>query len=459
MNTIARTRAGRRTGRDRIRRQFGASVRAAVGLLAVALAACGGGGSSDPIVRTLAEVVVVAGDLQTGTVGETLSASITVRLLSQDGAPVPGHAVSFVPRPGSGAVFAGVATSNAEGLASERWTLGTGAGVQQLEVRSVLPDGQARTWAVLEATARAAAPASIAFTAGAGSAPQLQPLPDPVVARVVDVHGNPCPDTGVEFSTADGGSLAPASTATGADGTAATIWTLGPALGWQTLLARSGASSASIQALATAAPPGEPARLIKLLGDGQHTPQHTLMGVQLRVVDALGNPVPDAELQFDVETLADYFDTLRVRSDAQGLASWEGHVHTAGDQIVRASTAGAADVRFTLHVTPAGEVFDGTYDFRATLSVPPEWSHIEAGLPTVFDRFLKDNAWQGYGETVDLATGHTSIKIRLGLDCSYQLDGQLTLDARGRAAAAGTLVHTCMGQPTGISGRWEAVRR
>lgn len=68
------------------------------------------------------------------------------------------------------------------------------------------------------------------------------------------------------------------------------------------------AAPASIQALATAAPPGEPARLIKLLGDGQHTPQHMLMGGKLRVVDALDNPVPDAELRFDVETLAVHFD-------------------------------------------------------------------------------------------------------------------------------------------------------
>lgn len=71
-------------------------------------------------------------------------------------------------------------------------------------------------------------------------------LPESLVVRVTDSNGRPVQDQGVAFAvTAGGGGVAPTSTTTGADGVAATRWTLGPTAGPQRATATATGSGAA----------------------------------------------------------------------------------------------------------------------------------------------------------------------------------------------------------------------
>src|SRR5687768_10505090 len=79
-------------------------------------------------------VTIVSGDLQTGTVGAALPSPLVVRVTDASARPVAGQVVNFRVVKGGGSVFAGAAITNANGLAQERWTLGTVArDTQQVE--------------------------------------------------------------------------------------------------------------------------------------------------------------------------------------------------------------------------------------------------------------------------------------------------------------------------------------
>jgi len=80
-------------------------------------------------------------------------------------------------------------------------------------------------------------------------------LPESLVVRVTDSNGRPVQNQGVTFAvTAGGGSVAPTSTTTTADGVAATRWTLGPTAGPQgaTATATGSGASASVSIAFTA---------------------------------------------------------------------------------------------------------------------------------------------------------------------------------------------------------------
>lgn len=118
---------------------------------------CGGGREPVDGPRLLASVEIVAGNRHGGGVGQPPADPISVRLRSANGAPVAGHVMAVVARAGAGTVFDGVA--------------------------------------------RAAAPASLGSIGTAGPAPRLQTTPDPVVDRVTDIYGSPCPDVDVEWKS------------------------------------------------------------------------------------------------------------------------------------------------------------------------------------------------------------------------------------------------------------------
>ncbi len=68
--------------------------------------------------------VVVSGDGQIGTVGETLPEPIVVRSVDQGGSPMAGASITFTPQ-GDGSVGSTQVTSDADALASTTWTLAT----------------------------------------------------------------------------------------------------------------------------------------------------------------------------------------------------------------------------------------------------------------------------------------------------------------------------------------------
>ncbi len=202
-------------------------------LAAPLLSACGGGDGNgtlfDPTDRIPSSVTVVAGNNQTGTVGQALAQPLRVRVLNARGNAVANEPVSFVVTSGGGSLSAAVAgglaadlpavqtsvlvdvNTNASGEAEVSWTMGTSVGTQRATatVRSLTP-------AQFTATAEAGAPASLTLEGGDD---QLQvigfPLDEPFAVAVADEFGNPVGGAPVAWQiTAGNGELIDVSPAT-----------------------------------------------------------------------------------------------------------------------------------------------------------------------------------------------------------------------------------------------------
>lgn len=96
---------------------------------ALAILACGDAtapdGHGDPAYR----LTVVSGDAQVGPIGLPLPDSLTVRVVDRDGRPAPGVDVSWRVLEGAGEVSSGYVTTDSDGTARVRWTLGEDLGL------------------------------------------------------------------------------------------------------------------------------------------------------------------------------------------------------------------------------------------------------------------------------------------------------------------------------------------
>ncbi|HVM42638.1 MAG TPA: hypothetical protein VMT77_03980, partial [Gemmatimonadales bacterium] len=201
-----------------------------------------------PIVSAFA---MVAGDSQTGTVGQALPIPLAVKVTNRLGAGVPRIPVTFTVVDSGGAVDTASTVTDSTGRASARWTLGTKTGTDSVQAATPrLPQ------TVLTFVARATPGAVAALTRVSGdsqSAGTGAPLAAPLVARAVDRYGNAVPGVTVVWAaTAGGGSITPDTTVTGAQGTVSAQWTLGATAGTQTATATvGGAVTATFSATAT----------------------------------------------------------------------------------------------------------------------------------------------------------------------------------------------------------------
>jgi hypothetical protein len=92
---------------------------------------CGDGGfdPSEPI-----DVTVVSGDGQSADVGQTLPQNLVVRSSDLDGNTLGNVDLVFSVVQGGGSLGATAVTTNAQGMASTTWTMGTQEGPQQVAV-------------------------------------------------------------------------------------------------------------------------------------------------------------------------------------------------------------------------------------------------------------------------------------------------------------------------------------
>jgi len=438
-------------------------------LLAVAgllVAACGGGsGAAD---AELAQVLVLGGSGQTGTVGEILAQPLMLRLTNSSGQPLPGVALTMTVAPGGGSLFAGTVISEADGVARNRWQLGTVAGEQEVQVRSLDRNGQLRTWALVRATARAGAPDRFQVVSGGQqSAMQAQELADPIRLQVWDVYGNPTPSVVASFGSDQGGTAPDATT--DANGVAETRWTLGLPVGTQNLKASAASLPTRIVATATAlrAPLSAPVALQK---EGSAAPlaatQHQLLPqwLSVRVVDRLSNGVPGIPVAFTSPAPVGDFEPATVTTDADGRADWAGYVHGSGRITVQAQAAGLSSVSFELDIASRGGLLDGTWDLAAPLTLPLGG--------TIHRLELKDQTWtcsRYFRATwaiyncgaLDRITGEMHLVLAPDSDAIHDLLGSASLSADGRGGASGLRTFTFEG--TSIPGAsplpWSAQRR
>jgi hypothetical protein len=182
------------------------------------------------------QLEVISGGDQSGAVGQALVEAVVVRAEDAGGALVAGASLSFVVSSGGGTVSDAIGTTDAEGLASTTWTLGTVTGQQQL---AVSVEDNASALLQVSATGTAAAPTAFVKSSGDLQTGVLsQPVPEAIVVQLQDEFGNGVTGQTVTFVVTSGGGTVSSETATtGASGLASTIWTMGSTAGEATLTA------------------------------------------------------------------------------------------------------------------------------------------------------------------------------------------------------------------------------
>jgi hypothetical protein len=294
-----------------------------------------------------AVVVKVSGDAQTDTVARTLAQPLVVRVQRANGTPVPGIPVTFSSAQG-GSFSPATGVSNAQGLVSVQWTLGTVA--TSAVATASISTGSTATFS---ATAVHAAPARVVVAAGT-----LVDHTRTAIASVLDAYGNGVPGVQVTWTPAAGnGASSPTASVTGAQGSAVTEWTLALIAGPQTLnVAAAGFAATLTDQLPTSALPIE---LEKVSGDNQAAAPRDSLAQPLVVRAFRGGP-PAA----GVEVTWRYTNSLTTDSstvttitttDADGYARINFRVpFYTGRRTVTASVAGGATVQFTVTSGIAG---------------------------------------------------------------------------------------------------------
>ncbi len=180
-------------------------------------------------------IAVSSGDAQTGVAGATLAQPF-IAIVTTNGQPFAGAAVSFLVADGGGSLSATTATTDMNGLAQTSLTLGAKVGPNTVQA---LAAGATSTATMFTATSIAGAPAKLVAISGDGqSAPVATMLASPLVVGVSDANDNPIKGATVSFSiTSGGGTLATISGATDAHGQAQTQLTLGGTAGVDTVSA------------------------------------------------------------------------------------------------------------------------------------------------------------------------------------------------------------------------------
>jgi hypothetical protein len=287
--------------------------------------ACSDGAGPDHV-GPAATLAVIAGDGQTDTVGQELPQPLAVRVTDAKGRPIAGQSVNFRVIAGGGSVFAGVALTNAEGEARERWTLGTVAReTGKVEARVVDPaTGTALLFGVLSAVTVADAPASATVAAGDAQSIEVgMAVPESLAVRVVDRFGNGVSGVPVTWTTADGGAVAaPSPAVTGTDGVARARWTLGTAAGTQRVIARAG-SLPEVRFTATAQ--AQSGIVQRLFADWALIAPGGTIDIGVRVLDALGFEAENRIVRFAVVAGGGSVDLELTRTNLGGraFATWK----------------------------------------------------------------------------------------------------------------------------------------
>jgi adhesin/invasin len=233
-------------------------------------------------------VLVVDGNNQTAAPGTTLPKDLVVQVVDGAGNPVVAAALTWVVTEGGGTLSPTTGTTDGNGRAATKWTLGATAGTNTAQA-IVSGVGQA----VFTATAAAGTASQIRAVSGGGQAGQAgASLASPLVVQVLDDGENPVSGVAVTWTVVSGGgSVSPASATTGADGQTSTAWTLGPSIGTQRVEASApGAGSVRFEATSTAGAPS-------VLGLTTQPSETAQVGVPferqpvVQVRDAAGNPV------------------------------------------------------------------------------------------------------------------------------------------------------------------------
>ena len=185
-------------------------------------------------------IVPLAGQQQSGTVGQPVGISPAVRVTDALNSPVANVTITFEVTRGGGGVSEGEQTTGADGVATlGQWTLGTAPGSNALLATAPGLEGSPVSFT---AVASAGPAAKLALHSGDGQTTVVgTAVTEAPAVLVTDIYDNPVSDVPVKFLiTSGGGRLLGAAQASGTDGIARVeSWTVGKRPGPNTAAATS----------------------------------------------------------------------------------------------------------------------------------------------------------------------------------------------------------------------------
>jgi len=311
-------------------------------------------------VRQAAAVLEPFGEGQRAGLGLSLTEPVGVRVLDAGGVPVSGVAVRFEPGAGHGSIEPGEVSSDEEGLAAARWTLGPESGTQTL---AVSVEGAASV--IIAATALDPDDAVASFEVLSGRdqwAWNGRALAEPIAVRALDDVGRSISAATIRFQPDAGGRADPQTAVSDSAGVVSTAWTLGTVPGPQTLAVSTG-GDASAEVIATARDPDEAVASVEIVsGDDQWAvARHALPdSVTVHVSDETGRPIWGAAVTCEPEAGSGRANPGAAETDSLGLAS---AVWTLGQQLGvqrLAASAGGLAVGFDATAVSAEGVCNRT---------------------------------------------------------------------------------------------------
>ncbi len=187
------------------------------------------------VVEQAVDSLVMSGDAQAADVGTPLDSSVVVTLLDARGNAIAGAPVAFQVASGGGDVSSASGTTGSDGSEGVVWTLGTTAGLQELDVAAGFNAEASHRFTAhayaLEATV-------IALLSGnEQSEITATPLAAPLQVVVTDSLGNGVADVLVTFVATGDAVLEAPEVSTDLDGVASVALTLGSTVGDYTIMA------------------------------------------------------------------------------------------------------------------------------------------------------------------------------------------------------------------------------
>ena len=291
-------------------------------------------------------------DLQTDTVLASLAPLRVV--VRTNGSPVSGVSVAWTISGGGGGAASGTDSTmtDSNGVASKNFAFGAKAGAYV--VQAAVPQHPELAAVAFLGNALAGHATAIRIVSGSGQTDSVSAqLRADFVVRATDGYDNPTPGVAIDWAvTAGGGSLSKAQTTVDSDGSSAVRYTLGRAVGADTVIATLHGidAKATFQAIATAA---NPAKLTIVSGNDQSGQVGHALGADfvVRVTDALDNPVSGAGIDWSITSGGGTLSAAHATSGADGVGSTRSTLGPAtGVQTVNAvlsSSAGVPAVSFT----------------------------------------------------------------------------------------------------------------
>jgi DNA-binding beta-propeller fold protein YncE len=253
-------------------------------------------GASDSVsamfVPPATQLIAIAGGEQTDTVGSPLTTPLEVEARAADGLGVGGVSVWFRPLVGGGAVADAVVVTDGAGRARTIVTLGAAAGAQTFEASAVGLGGGPVTFT---ATAIPDAPVRLVKQSVDPQSGTVATAVTGPVVKVTDQFGNGVSGVIVDFVAGGGGVVGAAKDTSNDLGLAtASSWTLGSAVGSNTVAATAGALPAVVFTATGFA--GPPVRLAFLTEPTRSLAGDTIApAVQVEIQDQFGNRVLPAK--------------------------------------------------------------------------------------------------------------------------------------------------------------------